>query len=388
MAAGARADRADRRMSSSRAPARRSRRPLYTTWFETFNGANPNIQIDYQANGSGGGIKAITEQTVDFGASDAAMKDEEIAALKPGTKMLHIPTALGAVVVIFNVPGVDRRSTSTPTTIAGIFLGTITKWNDPKIAALNPGVDAARHAPSSSSTAPTARARPTPSRPTSTPSAPTGTRTVGAGKEVNWPTGIGAQGNDGVAGGVKQTDGRGRLRRAQLRDHGELTSALVKNAAGKFVAGSHRRRHRRRRGRRGRLPGRLPPGADHQRRGRHDLPDRRPTPTSSSTVDQTDADKGTGHRRLLLTGPSPTARQPKATLGYAPLPAEVQQKAIDELHTVTTGGIADLALDPASSPPAQTDLAARGGVGLRVPSPGVIERRGADDTPDAAEDRR
>ena len=83
--------------------------PLYQTWFETFNGAYSNIQIDYQANGSGAGIKAITEQTVDFGASDAAMKDDEIAALPAGTKILHIPTALGAVVVIFNLPGVDRR---------------------------------------------------------------------------------------------------------------------------------------------------------------------------------------------------------------------------------------------------------------------------------------
>ena len=83
--------------------------PLYQVWFETYTAAHANIQVDYQSIGSGGGIKAITEQTVDFGASDAAMKDTEIAALPAGTTLLHIPTALGAVVVIFNLPGVERR---------------------------------------------------------------------------------------------------------------------------------------------------------------------------------------------------------------------------------------------------------------------------------------
>ena len=113
--------------------------PLYQVWFETYTGKYPNIQFNYQANGSGAGIKAITEQTVDFGASDAAMKDEEIAALPSGKTILHVPTALGAVVVIFNLPGVDKLQLDSAN-VADIFLGTITKWNDPKIAANNAGV--------------------------------------------------------------------------------------------------------------------------------------------------------------------------------------------------------------------------------------------------------
>ena len=112
--------------------------PLYTSWFETYSAANPNIKIDYQAIGSGGGIKGITDQTVDFGASDAAMKDEEIAALKPGVSILHVPTALGAVVVIYNVPDATAINLDADT-IAGLFAGTIKNWNDPKIAALNSG---------------------------------------------------------------------------------------------------------------------------------------------------------------------------------------------------------------------------------------------------------
>src|SRR3954454_5695621 len=119
---------------------------LYQVWVEKFNEAYSNVTIDYQSIGSGGGIKAITQQTVDFGASDAAMKDEEIAALPSGTKMLHIPTALGAVVVIFNLLGVDGTAIKNlnldGATISGIFLGKITAWNAPSIAALNPDVAA------------------------------------------------------------------------------------------------------------------------------------------------------------------------------------------------------------------------------------------------------
>ena len=113
--------------------------PLYQQWFDTYTGLYPNIQFDYTANGSGAGIKAITEGTVDFGASDAAMKDTEIAALPAGVKVLHVPTALGAVVIIYNVPGVTDLNLDAAT-VAGMYLGTITTWNDPAIAALNPGV--------------------------------------------------------------------------------------------------------------------------------------------------------------------------------------------------------------------------------------------------------
>ena len=117
--------------------------PLYTSWFETYSGANPNIKIDYQAIGSGGGIKGITDQTVDFGASDAAMKDEEIAALKPGVKILHVPTALGAVVVIYNVPDATAINLDADT-IAGLFAGHDQELERPEDRRAQLGRDPAR----------------------------------------------------------------------------------------------------------------------------------------------------------------------------------------------------------------------------------------------------
>ena len=108
-------------------------------WFETYTAKYANIQFNYQSIGSGGGVAQITQQTVDFGASDAALKDEEVAKLPAGTKILHVPTALGAVVVIYNLPGIDKLQLDSAN-IADIFLGNITKWNDAKIAANNAGV--------------------------------------------------------------------------------------------------------------------------------------------------------------------------------------------------------------------------------------------------------
>jgi len=109
--------------------------PIYSKWFSEYNKAHPNVQINYQSIGSGGGIKQITEKTVDFGASDAPMNAEELQKA-PGIQ--HIPTVMGAVVVIHNAPGVQDLKL-TPETVAGIFLGKITQWNDPAIAAQNKG---------------------------------------------------------------------------------------------------------------------------------------------------------------------------------------------------------------------------------------------------------
>src|SRR5579862_7663310 len=110
--------------------------PIYSKWFSDYNKAHPEVQINYQAIGSGGGIKQITEHTVDFGASDAPMSDEELAKA-PGLQ--HIPTVMGAVVIIFNLPGINELRL-TPETLANIYLGKINKWNDPAIAKDNPGV--------------------------------------------------------------------------------------------------------------------------------------------------------------------------------------------------------------------------------------------------------
>src|SRR5579859_239118 len=112
--------------------------PIYQKWFEEYHKAHPDIQINYQSIGSGGGIKQLTEGTVDFGASDMPMTDAQIADLK--VKPLHFPTVLGGIVITYNIPGVTETLKFSPESVAGIYLGEIKKWNDPKIAADNPGV--------------------------------------------------------------------------------------------------------------------------------------------------------------------------------------------------------------------------------------------------------
>src|SRR5579883_3024594 len=108
--------------------------PLYSKWIDAYQGQEKNVKINYQSVGSGAGIKNITDKTVDFGASDAPMTDEQLSK----AKLLHIPMTLGAVVVTYNVPGAPDHLKLTPEIVSGIFLGTITSWNDPKITALNP----------------------------------------------------------------------------------------------------------------------------------------------------------------------------------------------------------------------------------------------------------
>lgn len=308
--------------------------PLYTSWFETYSGANPNIKIDYQAIGSGGGIKGITDQTVDFGASDAAMKDEEIAALKPGVKILHVPTALGAVVVIYNVPDATAINLDADT-IAGLFAGTIKNWNDPKIAALNSGATL-------------------PDLPVTVVHRSDGSGTtnafttyldtvnadwhanVGAGKEVQWPTGIGAQGNDGVAGGVKQTPGAVGYVELNYATQADIPSALVKNAAGKFVAGSTDGVTAAAESAVANFP------ADFRQAPIINGAGDTTYPIASYTyllipVDWSDLNKA--QAMVSFTNWALTDGQSaEATLGYAPLPAEIQQESIAELHQVTSGG--------------------------------------------------
>jgi phosphate transport system substrate-binding protein len=206
------------------------------SWFQTYNETYSNIQIDYQANGSGAGITAITQQTVDFGASDAAMKDTELAALPAGKKLFHLPTTLGAVVVIFNLPDVAKLQLDSAN-ISDIFLGKITKWNDPAIAANNAGVtrtDTAIAVVHLSDGSGTTNAVTTYLDTVS----PTWHAGPGAGKSVNWPVGIGAQGNDGVSTAVKQTPGAVGYVDLSVAISSKLTSAYVKNADGQFVPGS------------------------------------------------------------------------------------------------------------------------------------------------------
>jgi phosphate transport system substrate-binding protein len=314
---------------------------LYQVWIEKFAEAYPNVAINYQGIGSGGGIKAITQQTVDFGASDAAMKDEELAALPAGTKMLHIPTALGAVVVIFNVKGADGTAITKLNldgdTISGIFLGTITTWNDPKIAAINPDISAnlpatpikvIHRSDGSGTTNAFTTYLATVSQ--------TWKDSVGAGKEVKWPTGDGAPGNDGVSGGVKAGDGRIGYVELQYAVVSGLSSAAVKNANGKFVAGSSAGVTAAADGAVSSFP------ADFRQAPIINGAGDDTYPIASYTYllvyqDQTDATKGQALVAFLYWALTDGQKEEKA-IGYAPLPASIQQKALEELHMITTGG--------------------------------------------------
>jgi phosphate transport system substrate-binding protein len=314
---------------------------LYQVWVEKFSTQYTNIQINYQAIGSGGGIKAITEQTVDFGASDAAMKDEEIAALPAGTKMLHIPTALGAVVLIYNIKGKDGNPIKglqlDAANIAGVFLGTITEWSDPAIAANNPdvaanlpdtGVLVVHRADSSGTTNAFTTYLDTVS--------PDWHTKVGKGKEVNWPVGNGAPGNDGVSAGVKQSDGAVGYVELEYAAVSGLSSALVKNAAGKFVPGSVAGVTAAAEAIADQFP------ADFRQAPIINGAGDTTYPIAAYTyilgyVDQKDADKGKALVAFLYWALTAGQGEEKA-IGYAPLPDVVQQKALAELHKFTTGG--------------------------------------------------
>ncbi|MBE3577856.1 MAG: phosphate ABC transporter substrate-binding protein PstS [Limnochordales bacterium] len=206
--------------------------PLYEKWFAEYNRQNPSVRINYQGIGSGGGIRAITERNVDFGATDAPLTDEQLQAA-PG-RLLHIPTVAGAVAVVYNLPGVERLRL-TPEVLADIFLGKITRWNDSRIATINPGVQlpdlpiAVVHRSDGSGTTNIL---------TSYLSAVSSEwkEKVGAGPSITWPVEAAAgKGNPGVAGYVRQMQGAiGYTEYAYARQN-NLACALIQNQAGNFV---------------------------------------------------------------------------------------------------------------------------------------------------------
>jgi phosphate transport system substrate-binding protein len=209
--------------------------PIYSKWVLEYTSVHPNIQINYASIGSGGGIRQFSEHTVDFGATDGPMSDSAIAAL--GGNVLHIPTVLGAVVPIYNVPGVTQQLKFTPDVLAGIFLGQITSWNDSRIAAANPGVSLPNqdlvvvHRSDGSGTSYIFTDY------LSKVSADW-LRRVGRGTAVNWPVGLGGQGNPGVAATVSRTPGAiGYVELIYARQT-HTPFALVRNRAGTFVEAS------------------------------------------------------------------------------------------------------------------------------------------------------
>jgi len=205
--------------------------PIYSKWFDEYAKVDPSVRFNYQSIGSGGGQKQILAQTVDFGASDGPMSDDNLAKA-PG-KLLHIPTVAGADVVAYNLPGNPPLKLDADT-IAGIFLGQIKKWNDPKLTALNPDAKlpdqeiVVVHRSDGSGTtyiwtdylskiSPEWKSK------------------VGTNTSVNWPTGIGGKGNEGVAGQIKQTPGALGYVELIYAVQNKMPYAEVKNSAGEFV---------------------------------------------------------------------------------------------------------------------------------------------------------
>ncbi len=308
--------------------------PLYETWFQDYTDLHGNIQFDYQSIGSGGGITAITQQTVDFGASDAPMKDEEISALPSDTTLLHVPTALGAVVVIYNLPDTPKLQLDSAN-IAEIYLGTITKWNDPKIQANNPDItlpDLAILVVHRSDGSGTTNAFTTYLDTVD----PTWSSSVGKGKEVPWPAGIGASGNDGVATAVKQTPGAIGYVELNYAAATGLDSAYVKNADGNFVAGSTDGVTAAAEAAVADFP------ADFRQAPIINGAGADTYPIASYTyllIYQEQADATKGQALVAFTYWALTDGQSEeADLGYAPLPGPIAEKAIDELHLITAGG--------------------------------------------------
>jgi phosphate transport system substrate-binding protein len=210
--------------------------PIYSKWFDEYQKKNPSIEINYQSIGSGGGIRQVTEGTVDFGASDGPMNDEQLKAFqdKHGFGILHFPTVLGADVPTYNIPGVSAALNFTPEALAGIFLGKITKWNDPAIAGANKGVNLP-----SSDIVVVHR------------SEGSGTtyiwtdylskisdewkNKVGKGASVNWPVGLGGKGNEGVTGQIKNAPNSIGYVELIYAVSNKIPYGNVQNSSGVFV---------------------------------------------------------------------------------------------------------------------------------------------------------
>jgi phosphate transport system substrate-binding protein len=206
--------------------------PIYSKWFDEFHKTNPNVEINYQSIGSGGGIRQITAKTVDFGATDGPMSDQQLFSVDG--KILHIPTVMGAVAVVYNIPGFTGKINVSGPVLADVFLGKIKSWDDAAIKALNPGVTIPAgpitvvHRSDGSGTtfcfvdylskvSPEWKAK------------------VGKGTSVNWPAGLGGKGNEGVSGTVKQTPNSiGYVELIYAQQNG-MSMMGVKNKSGKFV---------------------------------------------------------------------------------------------------------------------------------------------------------
>ena len=306
--------------------------PIYSKWFSDY-ATKTGVKINYQSIGSGGGIRQLTERTVDFGASDAPMSDAELAKLP--APVFHIPTVLGAVVVTYNLPDVAQPLQLTGDVLAAIFAGQITKWNAPRIAALNPGVKLPTsdilvvHRSDGSGTTYIFSDY-------LSAVSPEWAKAPGKGKELQWPVGIGGKGNEGVAGQIKQTPGAIGYVELAYAVQNKLPASLIKNRAGKFVAPSVASVTAAAEG----ASAKLPPSTDY-RISIVDAPGDGAYPISSFTYllvyqKQSDATK---EKKLVdfLHWALTDGEQQAAALDYAPLPVALAARLTARLDSITVG---------------------------------------------------
>jgi phosphate transport system substrate-binding protein len=306
--------------------------PLYQKWVSEYGKLHTNIKIDYQSQGSGAGIKQIKEQTVDFGASDAPMKDEDLKSAP--AEILHIPTVLGAVVITYNLAEVTQKLHFAPDVIADIFLGKIKKWNDPRIAADNAG---AKLPASDITVVHRSEGSGTSAVFTDYLSkvSPEWKEKVGAGPSPSWPVGMGGKGNEGVTGQVKSTPNTIAYVELAYAVQNKLPVAQVKNANGTFIEPSIESVTAAAAASAANTP-------DDLRVSITNAPGANVYPISSYTYilvykNQKDATKGKALIDFLWWGIH-DGQSFATPLQYATLPADIVKRAEAKLNSVTSGG--------------------------------------------------
>jgi phosphate transport system substrate-binding protein len=307
--------------------------PLYSKWFDAYN-KKAGVEINYQSIGSGGGIRQFTQGTVDFGATDTPMSDEQIAAVKGN--VVHLPTVLGAVVLTYNLPGVGAsRLKLDAATVADIFLGKITSWDHPRLVALNPGMKLPKmdlivvHRSDGSGTTfvfVDYLSKVSPEWKTK----------VGSGASVAWPIGLGGKGNEGVTQQVKQLEGTIGYVELVYANSNKLPVTLIGNASGQFVEPSLEAVTAAASG------AKLEKGTDF-RVSITNAPGAKSYPIASYTwllvkTDTPDAARAKTMRDFLSWMVSPEAQQMATTLGYAPLAADVTVLVRDRIKTLKSAG--------------------------------------------------
>jgi len=306
--------------------------PIYSKWFNEYGKINKDAKINYQSIGSGGGIKQITEGTIDFGATDSPMSDDEItkANTKNSNSIIHIPTVIGSVVLTYNIPGIDKNINLSPDAIAGIYMGTIKKWNDPEIQKENPDtklpekeIIVAHRTDGSGTTfvftdylgkvSPDWKSK------------------VGVAKDVKFPVGQGGKGNEGVTGLVKQLEYSIGYVELIYALQNKLQYANVKNSEGEFIAPNLESLTKAAEQSVGEIPADL-------RQSITNAKGKGSYPISSYTYiliyeNQKDASKGKTMKEFLTWALSDGEKMAK-DLGYAPLPDVVIGKANEKIKNI------------------------------------------------------